>query len=134
MASSTANSANPQYTHLSANLSSLIALFVDHPANGVEVDASSMLPKNKIQFMHEFLTTAQRQLSQVDPSVPESQQTDFRECLERCMFAQLLIEDQTGKLSAMTQEEPGEELDFGEDIREAAKELVPTNTEDDASD
>ena len=56
-----------------------------------------------------------------DPELKSAQaRNDFSEAYERCIFTQMLVNDKTGKLSLMTGEQPGKELDFGDEVRKAA--------------
>ncbi len=63
---------------------------------------------------------------QVDPTLPESAKASeqWGHVVSRSAFANILILDTTGKLSMMTREQPGQEIDFGDEIREKAKALI----------
>ena len=63
-------------------------------------------------------------LLQVDNEVKSKKaKEEFRDVYERCLFTKLLVHDTTGKLSMMTGEQPGHELDFAKEIKDAATKI-----------
>ena len=115
---------SPMFAYLSSNIDNLIALLADHPSMTAEVTLETQ-PKNKIHYMYDYMTRTKIQLDELDPTVPASQNEQWSEVLQRSLFANILINDQPEKLSKLTQEDEGKELEFGEKIRAAAGALTP---------
>ena len=116
--------ANPMFTYLSKNIDILITLLVDHPAMTPEVTPEPQ-PKNKVQYMYDYMTRIRSELEKLDPSVPSTQSDQWTDVLQQALSANILINDQPEKLTELTQEANGKELDFGNEIRNASKALTP---------
>lgn len=132
--------AAPAYAEQLTKVQNLINALYVHPAiqNNkplMESDKGKAPPKetqNKVYFMWDFCCRSRHiLLSRVDPTLAaearpgedskNGKQEGWEDVVGRNMFANVLIHDTTGKLAAMTGEKGGEEIDFGDDVKNAAK-------------
>ena len=127
-----ATTPSPAYAQLGASLDNLVALLVDHPSMTAEVTLDTK-PKNKVQLTYDYFTRLQSDLKSIDSSLPDSQKDQWLDVVQRTYKAQILICEQPRKLSELTHEEEGDELDFGDQIRDAASKLVQKQDEDESA-
>lgn len=122
----TANT-HANFAALLTNLQELINSLASHPAcQKAHAAAPPNQPppkdqQNKVYFMHDFCCRSRHMLLQIDPELKTKKaKEDFKDVYERCLFSEILVNDTSGKLSTLTEEKPGEEIDFGPEVKAAA--------------
>jgi len=100
---------------VSQSLSALMDAITRHPS----WSAQAAQRRGKLYYMHDFVGNSKRMLEDA-ANTPDPADTR-REVGMRCMFAQMLVNDDTGKLSLMTQDPRTE---FTEEVKEMAQRCV----------
>ena len=122
--------ATQNYAALLTQLQGLINALVVHPASQRACRAAPpnspppLEEQNKVFFIWDFCSRSRHMLLQIDPELKgKEDQEVFKDVVGRCFFTEILINDTTGKLAMMTGERPGQNIDFGDEVREASKNI-----------
>ncbi|KAF2460447.1 hypothetical protein BDY21DRAFT_369459 [Lineolata rhizophorae] len=75
----------------------------------------------KLWWMVDFIGRTLHMFDQLKITSRAQQKELRRDIAERTIFQEILITDTTGKLSMMTMEQPGRQVDFGEEVVRRAK-------------
>lgn len=85
-------------------------------------------PSPSLFFVFDFIRNTHRSLQSIDATAFQAGDAGARsaaqEVLSRNAFASTLVNDSSGKLALMTGGDPGQQVDFGERIREKVKGVV----------
>ena len=122
--------ATPNYRALATNLQDLINALVVHPDaakaldSNTSSDPSPQRERNKVYYLYDFCCRSRYNLLQIDPQLRSKQaRTDFQDVLERSIFSQVLINDNTGKFAIMTGDDPSKPTEWGDEVLAAAEKI-----------